>query len=343
MLDNKTLNLDEYRANARSIRVAESGDPALGPLKYLPGTWKNTEPSGQARGWNMIALPFFQDGARRNYRLLMNRYQEELKFTFVDDMVPNRGVLRGTAPENTDQLVVALDYQQKITQTLAEDSAGSALAGAPDLAIHHEPGLFLQMRNFLTNEFNIARLATVPHGNAATAIGKSQVIDGPPQVPSISGFPVGVAEDVDIAIGAATEDSYLFPYKHYVDAPFDGLFSPDNPNRLLQVGLPQNVRRTTVLDMSTDTEEGGIRTIPFIEKQADANFMRSVFWIMEFDEPGLPGEPKLMLAYSQFIFLDFFDRFDSEPGLIRWPHVSINVMEKVALPSRDDPYLTPTS
>ena len=41
---------------------------------------------------------------------------------------------------------------------------------------------------------------------------------------------------------------------------------------------------------------------------------------------------RLVLAYSQFINLDFFPRFDGKPGLIRWPHVSINMMEKVSGP-----------
>jgi hypothetical protein len=35
------------------------------------------------------------------------------------------------------------------------------------------------------------------------------------------------------------------------------------------------------------------------------------------------------------VMLDFFPRRDGQDGLIRWPHVSINVMEKVAEPDPD--------
>jgi hypothetical protein len=96
------------------------------------------------------------------------------------------------------------------------------------------------------------------------------------------------------------------------------------------------VVKTTILDFSTEDAEAGIVNIPFIERQADASQMRSVFWIMELDEPapfaGLEGTNRLVLAYSQFLYLDFFPRFDGKPGLIRWPHISINMMEKIGPP-----------
>ena len=40
-------------------------------------------------------------------------------------------------------------------------------------AIHHEPGLFLNMLNRIPDGSDIARLATIPHGDAALALGKS--------------------------------------------------------------------------------------------------------------------------------------------------------------------------
>jgi hypothetical protein len=40
------------------------------------------------------------------------------------------------------------------------------------------------------------------------------------------------------------------------------------------------------------------------------------------------GDPVLRLQYSQVIFLDFFPRRDGALGLIRWPHISINTLEK---------------
>lgn len=356
----------DYKPNTaganREIKVARTRDPELGPLKLLPGTWANIRPEhrvggslfkgegtlegqGQSpfdgRGWNLIALPFAEEGQRRNYRLLFNQYNEVLRFNFIDDKVPNRGITEDRPAENADQLVAALDYEQMIAQIAARDIRASGEAGDPELPIHHEPGFFLHMKEQTVNGFDIARLATIPHGNAATALGRSDEFDGRPFVPDLSGFPDGVDANIADAVSRAEENSYLFPYRQFTDEPFKGVitspgfpgFSPANANALLQGGIPQNVVRTTELLLETDVMEGGIVNMPFIERQADAAVMRSTFWIMELDEMDERGDPRLVLAYSQFIFLDFFDRFDGRPGLIRWPHISINVMEKIEEPA----------
>jgi len=93
--------------------------------------------------------------------------------------------------------------------------------------------------------------------------------------------------------------------------------------------------KTTTLPFDTELMEGGIVNIPFIERQTDAASMKSTFWIMELDEKDKNGDPRLILAYSQFIYLDFFPRFDGKPGLIRWPHISINMMEKIEEPEEE--------
>ncbi len=123
-------------------RLTNRGVPVpndLGPLGQLLGVW-----IGRGTGFNMIALPFHgapSPPAGFKFRVLMNQYNDELKFDFVDDGVPNRGLLR---PGNLDfdQSVVTLDYQQKIAQVVAEDRPNSGgLAGGAGLPIHHEPGL----------------------------------------------------------------------------------------------------------------------------------------------------------------------------------------------------------
>jgi hypothetical protein len=354
----------------REIRIAKSSEPALGPLKLLPGTWANVQPEHRAtnpdgtknlfkgegtltgqglspfdgRGWNLIALPFAEPGARRNFRILMNQYNEVLSFKFVDDDIPNRGITQDEPAQNADQLVAALDYEQLIAQISAKDVSESGEAGDPELPIHHEPGFFLFMKDQTPtpNGFDIARLATIPHGDSATALGRAAEIAGPPTIPPLHGFPEGVAADIEEAVEAATEQSYLFPYKHFANSPFKGVvpdpnfpgFGPRDANALLRLGIPQNVVRTTKLLLETDVMEAGIRNIPFIVRQANATVMRSTFWIMELDEVDEDGDPKLVLAYSQFIFLDFFARFDGRPGLIRWPHISINMMERIEKPER---------
>lgn len=280
----------------------------------------------------MIALPFASGEGPLDYRLLVNQYNEVLKFSLVDKRVPNRGIFGGNPHArndsiNTDQLVVTLDYEQMIEQIAADDRPQSDLEGDPNLAIHHEPGLFLHMQNESTDGLDIARLATIPHGNSALGLGKAKVTAESPTIPDISGLPIGVPNDLC--------NPYLAPYKAFHDEPFRGVFDPTVPNELLKDGLPQNVRRTTVLHYDTTLAKAGIHNIPFIERQADASEMQATFWIMEMEEGG--DGPDLLLAYSQLVFLDFFPRRDDVDGLIRWPHVSINVMEKVAEADREKP------
>jgi len=357
----------------RRIEPARERDPELGPLKLLPGTWANVrldhrreDPDGSrnpffgdgslngtgqspldGRGWNIIALPFFRGQNQPPYRVLMNQYNEVLHFAHIDDKVPNRGIDFG-AGQNTDQEVAALDYTQHIRQLAVEDDANSGKAFDPELDIHHEPGFFLHMKKQTIDDFSIARLATIPHGNVATAVGKFVEIDGPPTIPPLSAMPEGVStNDVVNAMngdaaepGKAATVGYLAPYKHYVDSPFMGVlgapfpgFHPLDANHLIRIGveaIADKVKKTTELVLDTDTMEAGIVNIPFIERQADAALMRSTFWIMELDEESAYGEPRLVLAYSQFIFLDFFPRRDGREGFIRWPHVSINMMEKIS-------------
>ena len=84
--------LQKVKKQARYIAPAEPRDEDLGPLQLLPGTWANL-PNLPGRGWNLIALPFATPlGGGFNYRVLMNQYDEELKFTLIDKGVPNRGI-----------------------------------------------------------------------------------------------------------------------------------------------------------------------------------------------------------------------------------------------------------
>ncbi|MGH3781410.1 MAG: hypothetical protein ACRDRO_12485 [Pseudonocardiaceae bacterium] len=87
-----------------------------------------------------------------------------------------------------------------------------------------------------------------------------------------------------------------------------------------------DVQTTTILEMDTTTESGGINNIPFIEKQADASAMKFTFWIQK-----LGGySPTFRLQYLQVVNLDFFPRFDGLPGRVIWPHISINTLNKVS-------------
>ncbi len=321
-------NIAALRSSMRTVTVATPRDTSLGPLSLLPGTWRNV-PNLVGRGWNMIALPFATPSDSEfpfNYRLLMNQYNEELKFTLVDKAVPNRGIERTDAGSvETDQFVVTLDYEQVIHQIVAEDAPKSGLEGAAGAAIHHEPGLWLHMLNQTEDGPDIARLASIPHGDTVLALGRARDMDGPPVIPDISGLPIGVSQDIE-------NSRYLGPYRAFHgDNKFRGLFDPVTPNDLLKAAnAGVNIVHTTELHVDTDIPTGGVVNIPFIVKQANATSMHSTFWIQELEELDETGNPKLRLQYSQTVFLDFFPRTDGVEGLIRWPHISINTLEKVS-------------
>lgn len=317
--------INDLKAEGRRVEQAVTGDPALGPFALLPGTWTN-EPTLPGRGWNMIALPFAQPAGstfRPNYRLLLNQYNEVLNFFLVDKAVPNRGIgAVGGVVSNTDQTVVTLDYEQGIKQIAADDFPQSGLAGGPQLAIHHEPGLFLNMLDQTDGGPTIARLATIPHGDAALALGTSTAATGTPTIPTVNALPIGVNQDIQT-------NGYLVPYKHFHDNLFQGLFDPTDPTALLTAANQGvDIVRTTKLEFDTTVASGGIHNIPFIVSQANASEMKATFWIQELAETDASGNPRLRLQYVQVVQLDFFPRFDGGPGRIKWPHVSINTLEK---------------
>jgi hypothetical protein len=176
--------------------------------------------------------------------------------------------------------------------------------------------------NKRTKNINIARLATVPHGDSVLALGKSTKSTGQPIIPDINGLPIGVNQSLD--------NPYLAPYKHFDDNLFEGLFTPIRANALLEeANQGVNIKKVTRLDIDTKIESGGIVNIPFIEKQANATEMTATFWIQELEEKDKKGQPKLRLQYTQTVFLEFFQRKDDVSELIRWPHISINTLEKV--------------
>jgi hypothetical protein len=306
-------------ADGRKIALkAEVGDEDLGPFAQLPGTWAN-EPELPGAGFNMISLPFAPEDGALDYRLLVNRYNETLEFDLVDKAVANRGIERGDSLTETDQFVVTLDYMQSVVQVAAADFPESGLAGESGLGIHREPGLWLHMKNHCIDGMDIARLSTVPHGDSVLALGSSRVIDGPPGIPAVDALVQGATTDL--------EHPYMSPYKHFHDNPFEGQFDPLKPQAVLeQANAAVEIVRTIELSVDTQASTGGISNTPFVNKQANASQMQSIFWIQELAEQDEQGRPKMRLQYLQIVGLDFFPRKDGKEGLMIWPHISLNTL-----------------
>lgn len=357
--DIRTRKFGEVTLPTKQEKLTNRSAPSpdkLGPLAQLLGVW-----TARGTGWNMIALPF-QDAPASplgfKFRVLMNQYNEELQFTFVDDDVPNRGLSR-LDETGFDQFVVTLDYQQKIAQVKAEDRPDSSgLAGLAGLPIHHEPGLWLYNTNRKPKddqiiedevsvvELDVARLASIPHGNSVLALGKSAKHKGMPEIPPLSGLPSGRFEDTftpDYDFRDATNpDPYLKPYKHYIDNPFMGNvtipgfpgFNPADMNQILRfANQGVNIVQTTTLTVDTEARSGGITNAPFSVREAEPVSMKSTFWIQQLAERDEFGQPKLRLQYSQVVMLNFFHpRQDQFPGRAVWPHISIATLEKTPAP-----------
>ena len=71
--------------------------------------------------------------------------------------MPNRGV-DDSRTVQTDQFVVTLDYEQVIHQVAVEAGLESGRRSA-GIAIHHEPGLFLNLTNEIPDGFDVAASA----------------------------------------------------------------------------------------------------------------------------------------------------------------------------------------
>jgi hypothetical protein len=331
-------------AQGRTIAPATQDDPALGDLTLLPGKWANLN-AFPGHGWNMIALPFMEPGKTVTpdkpgqvgpFRLLLNQFNETLTFTTVDKGVPNRGAALVKAFD-ADQHLAALQYIQHVDQLAAADSPETN--NRPDTpkgaaAIHHEPGLFLHLFSQTGGGPDIARLATIPHGDAVLALGSGVKRDGAPDFENIGDFaplPRGVDQDVE-------NNPYLKPYLNFKQAPFKGTvtapgftgFDPTNPLALLKAAVPPgDIKNTTTLTLDTHLATAGISNIPFVVRQANAVAMRVKFWIQELKAPGPGGKPQYVLQYAQRVLLEFFPIGGGlgAGGGILWPHISINTMQ----------------
>jgi hypothetical protein len=132
----------------------------------LPGFWQGT-------GFSLIARP--DQASPHGIFLQLNLLQETIDFTAIGSPVPNRGSAQG------DISIYGVTYLHRVTD--------AATGGA----LHIEPGLWLNIPPTTEPAAGptIARLLTVPHGNAVRTVGAVQEVDldGIPTLPSISTVP----------------------------------------------------------------------------------------------------------------------------------------------------------
>ena len=278
-----------------SSPVAEAG-PHLGPLLELPGTWVGS-------GFNLISRPDKHDG--RPFFLELNATRETLAFTEIGAPIPNRGT------SQDDIFFLGVHYLQQISD--AVDNA----------ALHLEPGMWLNIPATTdpVAPASVARLATIPHGDALLAQGSSLTVAGGPQIDPVDSTPT-------FSTGPNAGKPLTGPYLD----PFTATPLPQgipqgaiaNPNLVLTEAISkQKIVETTVLIISTTNQiggsAGGIENIPFVVQNANATSMSAIFWIEKVQREDGVGT-YLQLQYTQKVILNFLG--------IDWPHIQVATLVK---------------
>jgi hypothetical protein len=152
----------------------------LGLLTDFAGTW-------HGKGFNLVARPFFglpgpPPIPAANLFLELNLTDETLEVVPISSSIPNRGTFQ------EDLELFGLTYLQKISDA----TTGGAL--------HIEPGIWIT-HGATTDPVEdppadgqiVARMGSIPHGNALLAGGFAKKFQGPPTLgaPTTAGIPTG--------------------------------------------------------------------------------------------------------------------------------------------------------
>lgn len=162
--------------NIPSVRISPDNATVLsqlGLLKDLAGNW-------HGHGFNLVARPDFQIGPTVNLFLELNQTEETLKFDPISSSIPNRGTFQD------DLELFGLTYLQRISDA----TTGGALHIEPGIWVTHKPTTE-PPENPPSGGQIVARMGSIPHGNALLAGGSAVSFTGPPTlgVPSGAGTP----------------------------------------------------------------------------------------------------------------------------------------------------------
>lgn len=295
--DSLTQNdVTSYRAVANHADTADK----LGPLKDLPGFWEGT-------GFSLIARPDFSGGGN-GFFLELNWLRETIQFTTIGSPVFNRGSKQG------DIAIYGLTYLHRVTD------------GTTGGALHIEPGLWLNIpaTEVPKADTSIARLFTIPHGNAVNTVGFADTIvdDEHPDIPPANTVPFEIG-------GMPPPPGTRNPYPEYdLSKETDFRSTPlpagltqamiDDPNSIQRAALKgQTIKKVVRLITKTQVDEE-IGNIPFIAANADNRVCESVFAIETIRSR--TGDDFLQLQYSQTALINFKGK--------SWPHVTVGTLIK---------------
>ncbi len=314
---------------------AQANPPAsitvTGPLQYLLGTWTNQNLGQTMAGgpenpysYNLMVLPQVDAQSPHGYILKSMPYYEEITFTAVHGSAANRGGL-GT------QVSYAILYEQRVYI-----SAGPA----KDMLVHFEngiwgylddqqqalgpygngndPGLGTQVvPNSVppTQQFNLFKQISVPHGNSVLACGSFTSQSGAPTIgPPPQVLPVGINTDAydTLSVGNLNPDRAL------------------NPNWPLSQALAvPNPAPTQFIQFDVDSQNGGgaVTNIGFEQQHCEVKRYYATYWL-----EALGGSQNYtQLQYSQTIMMQIPITLPGslQPTNIVFPHITTNTLTKV--------------
>ncbi len=327
---NETLDLKGLRnplnMGVRLLEGHEADTVDLGPLKKLQGTWVGNG----FDGWNVISVPGpLASGGPGGFILEVIPYEETLTFTPVVQ-AGNRGTFDNF--KQSEQQITGFVYEQRITSVCNIPRCVEMGFGA-GMEIHVETGLLLYIKDCVKDQqstdttcgdavSNIARLATIPHGNSVLAMGSAIM-----NVPNPGNDFFKPASTLPVPVNKG--DRFQLGYNNVYSFPklFDQ-FEQSNPNSFLKQTLldrKQVITSMDVIEMSSKTPTGGIHNIPFGDTVVKAVDMDATFWI-----ESIQGQEQLQLQYSQTINLQFPGLSDKlKPIQVLWPHVTISTLTKI--------------
>jgi hypothetical protein len=300
-----------------------------GPLQYLLGTWTNQNIGRTGLGgtenpysYNLMILPQVDPESPYGYILKSMPYYEEITFTAVHGSAANRGGL-GT------QVSYAILYEQRVYI-----SAGPA----EDMLVHFENGIWgylddqqqmlgpygngnnpglgnLFVPNSVppTQEYDLFKQISVPHGNSVLACGLFTSQSGAPMIgPPPQVLPTGI-----------NTDAY--------DKQSVGNLNPDralNPNLpLIQAAAASDITKYIELQVDSAKGGGGVTNIGFEQQHCDVLRYYATYWL-----EALGGsEDYTQLQYSQTIMMQIPITMPgaSGPTNVVFPHITANTLTKV--------------
>ena len=197
--------------NNRPGLSAEDTISKLGLLADLQGTWVGS-------GFTLISLPAFNNLNQQPpalFRVQLNRTIETLTFSQIGGEVPNRGRVSTGSPVdvNSTGLNVTVSGGQNDTKLKGLTYLQKVSDAKTNSALHIETGMWLSVPPAVSDPstpttagltpqpaFTVARLGSIPHGDAVLAEGAGIAVLGGPVITPISAIPTFLN---DAANGAA--------------------------------------------------------------------------------------------------------------------------------------------